>query len=239
MLSKNKAIVLSKVKYNDNDVILKCYTAERGLVSYLVRGAYNNSKSKASKMGYFQVLSQLQIEEDFKPNRSLQYIRDMKSLLVYNSLQSNLHKSSLAMFLAEVLTSALKEESKNEALFNYISGSLDYLDHDTEVSNFHLMFLLQLTKYLGFYPELPQDAADYFDLESGLFTHQPSVYTIDGAQVALLRQLLEMPFEAYSDIKLSSQGRVAFLNVLLLYFELQLGYFKKPKSVEVLNQVWH
>ena len=64
MLSKNKAIVLSKVKYNDNDVILKCYTAERGLVSYLVRGAYNNSKSKASKMGYFQVLSQLQIEEE-------------------------------------------------------------------------------------------------------------------------------------------------------------------------------
>ena len=238
MLSRNKVIVLSKVAYNDNDVILKCYTAERGMVSYLVRGA-QSSKSKASKMGYFQVLSQLQIEEDYKPNRSLQYIREMKLMYVYTSLQSNLHKSSLAMFLAEVLTSALKEESKNEDLFNYISGGLDYLDHDTEVANFHLMFLLQLTKYLGFYPELPQDAADYFDLESGLFTRQPSLYTIEGTQVKLLQQLLEIPFEAYSEIKLNAQGRVSFLNVLLLYFELQLGYFKKPKSVEVLHQVWH
>jgi DNA repair protein RecO (recombination protein O) len=238
MLSKNKAIVLSKVKYNDNDVILKCYTSERGLVSYLVRGAYSG-KSKASKMGYLQVLSQLQIEEDFKPNRSLQYIRDMKSLLVYNSLQSNLHKSSLAMFLAEVLTSALKEESKNESLFNYLSGSLDYLDHDTEVANFHLMFLLRLTKYLGFYPELSLETSDYFDLESGLFTNQPALYTIEGTQLLLLKQLLDLPFEAYSQLKLNAQGRVAFLNVLLLYFELQLGYFKKPKSVEVLHQVWH
>ncbi|TPV34747.1 DNA repair protein RecO [Paucihalobacter ruber] len=238
MLSKNKAIVLSKVKYNDNDLILKCYTAERGLISYLVRGAYS-SKSKSGKMGYFQVLSQLQIEEDFKPNRSLQYIREIKSLFIYNSLQTNLHKSSLAMFLAEVLTSALKEESKNEDLFNYISGSLDYLDHETEVANFHLMFLLQLTKYLGFYPELPQETTTYFDLESGLFTNQAALYTIEGLQVELLQQLLKMPFEAYPQIKLNAQGRVAFLNVLLLYFELQLGYFKKPKSVEVLNQVWH
>lgn len=238
MLSKNKAIVLSKVKYNDSDVILKCYTSERGLVSYLVRGAYS-SKSKASKMGYFQVLSQLQIEEDFKPNRSLQYIRDTKSLFVYNSLQTNLQKSSLAMFLAEVLSSALKEEFKNEDLFNYISGSLDYLDHDTEVANFHLMFLLQLTKYLGFYPELTQETTIYFDLESGLFTNLSGLYTIGGAQVAWLKFLLEQPFEAYPQLKLNAQGRVAFLNVLLLYFELQLGYFKKPKSVEVLNQVWH
>ena len=238
MLSKNKAIVLSKIKFNDNDLILKCYTSDRGVVSYLVRGAYS-SKSKSGKMGYFQVLTQLQIEEDFKPNRSLQYIRELKSLCVYNSLQSNLHKSSLAMFLAEVLASALKEESKNEDLFNYISSSLDYLDHETNVANFHLMFLLQLTKYLGFYPELTPQTTTYFYLESGLFTNQAGLYTIEGSQVALLKQLLELPFEDYPKIQLNAAGRSAFLNVLLLYFELQLGYFKKPKSVEVLHQVWH
>jgi DNA repair protein RecO (recombination protein O) len=101
------------------------------------------------------------------------------------------------------------------------------------------MFLLRLTKYLGFYPELSLETNDYFDLESGLFSNQPALYTIEGTQVTILKQLLELPFEAYAQLQLNAQGRVAFLNVLLLYFELQLGYFKKPKSVEVLHQVWH
>lgn len=238
MLSKNQAIVLSKFKYNDNDLIIKCYTLERGLTSYLVRGVFN-SKKKMGQMGYFQVLSQLQIEEDFKPNRALQYLKDIKSLCVYKTLHSNLHKSSLAMFLAEVLSSALKEEAKNEELFNYISHGLEYLDHEEDVANFHLMFLLRLTQYLGFYPETNITDPPYFDLETGLFTQHQALYTIADANVTLLKQLLALSFEEYAQIKLNAANRVAFLNVLLLYFELQLGNFKKPKSVEVLNQVWH
>jgi len=34
MLTTN-AIVLSKIRYRDNDLIIKCYTQEKGLVSYL------------------------------------------------------------------------------------------------------------------------------------------------------------------------------------------------------------
>ena len=76
MLSTN-AIVLSKIRYRDNDLIIKCYTQNKGLVSYLLRGVLNNKKGK-TKPAYFQLLSQLQIITIHKPNRSLQTIKEVK-----------------------------------------------------------------------------------------------------------------------------------------------------------------
>lgn len=239
MFSKNNALVLSKLKYNDNDLIIKCFTQQRGVVSYLVKGAFKSSNKNAI-IAYYQVLSQLQLEEDFKPNRSLQFIKEVKSACIYQTLHSNIYKSTLVLFLAEVLTACLKEESKNEELFHYLCNSFQFIDHEDEVANFHLMFLLRLTKYLGFYPELVKQTSDYFDLESGLFTNGATgIYTISGDNVMLLKQFLETDFEAYHHIKLSAIKRQDFLNMLLIYYELHLGNFKKPKSLEVLHQVFH
>lgn len=239
MIAQNNAIVISKVKLNDNDLVVKCFTEQRGIVSYIVKAAFKSS-SKNAVIGYFQVLSQLSLIEDFKPNRNLQYLKEVKSLCVYQALYADIYKSTMVLFLSEVLSACLKEESKNETLFSYLSNSFQFLDHQDDIANFHLMFLLTLTKYLGFYPELKKESFDYFDLESGLFTHINSgVYTISGANAALLKQFLATEFEAYHTIKLSAAKRQSFLNMLLVYFDLHLGNFKKPKSLEVLHQVFH
>ena len=73
MLTKNNSIVLSKLKYRDYDLIVKCYTQQRGVVSYLLRGVLKSKKGK-TKTVYFQALSQLQIDENYKPNQSLHSI---------------------------------------------------------------------------------------------------------------------------------------------------------------------
>lgn len=239
MITQNNAIVLSKLKLNDNDLIVKCFTEQRGIVSYIVKGAFKSS-AKNAVIGYYQVLSQLSLIEDFKPNRNLHYIKEVKSLYMYQSLQSNIYKSTLVLFLSEVLVACLKEESKNEELFNYLSNSFQFIDHEDAIANFHLMFLLRLTKYLGFYPELKKDNLDYFNLESGLFMDSNTgIYTISGDNVVLLKQFLETLFEAYHTIKLSTAKRLSFLNMLLVYYDLHLGNFKKPKSLDVLHQVFH
>ena len=85
MLNKNKAIVISKIRYRDNDLIVKCFTEQKGLVSYLIRGALKSNKG-TSKAVYYQLLSQLQIEENFKANQSLQYIKEVKVDFIENSL---------------------------------------------------------------------------------------------------------------------------------------------------------
>jgi DNA repair protein RecO (recombination protein O) len=239
MLNKNKAIVISKIRYRDHDLIAKCFTKQKGQVSYLIRGALKNNKGK-SKAVYFQLLSQLQIEENFKENQTLQYIKEVKIDYIYRSIHTNVFKSSIAMFLAEILSSVLKEEEQNLQLYNYLETTFKWLDYQDEFSNFHLLFLLNLTQYLGFYPEITNIDAPYFNLSMGSFESTKSnMYSISGENLTLLKRLLGINFDALNTIKISSKQRQSFLTMLLLYFELHLGSFKKPKSLQVFNQVFN
>ena len=239
MLAKNNSIVLSKLKYRDNDLIVKCYTQQRGVVSYILRGVLK-SKRGQTKTVYFQELSQLQIEESYKPTQSLQTIREVKLNYIYKSLHTNIYKSAIVIFLSEILSNVLKEEEKNEDLFNYLETTLQYLDNEDKFSNFHLLFLLKLTRYLGFQPENLNPNYPFFNLQSGIF--EPSnqgIYSISGENLTLLKRLLGINFDALDTIKINAKQRQEFLNMLLYYFELHLGSFKKPKSLQVLNEVFH
>ncbi|MGJ8591243.1 MAG: DNA repair protein RecO [Aquaticitalea sp.] len=239
MLIKTNGIVLSKIKYRDNDLIVKCYTSERGIVSYLLRGVLNSKKGNA-RAAYFQPLSQLQIEENYKANQSLQFISDIKLSTVYKSLHSNIPKTAIVMFLSEVLSSVLKEEERNDHLYDYIETSLLWLDAEESVTNFHLLFLLNLTKHLGFYPDTTGMENPFFNLNTGAFElNSQNLYTISEENLSVLKQLLGINFDALHTIKLNSKQRQSFLNMLLLYFELHLGDFKKPKSLVIFNQVFN
>ena len=103
MLVSTKALVLSKLKYGDSDLIVKCYTLQHGTLSFLLRGVLKSRKGPL-QTAYFQLLSQLQIVADYKSNRSLHTIKEVKLNHLYNSLHSNVVKSAVVMFLAEVLS---------------------------------------------------------------------------------------------------------------------------------------
>jgi DNA repair protein RecO (recombination protein O) len=239
MLTKNNSIVLSKLKYRDYDLIVKCYTEQRGVVSYILRGVLK-SKRGQTKTVYFQALSQLQIEENYKPHQSLHSIKEVKLNYIYNTLHTNIYKSAIVLFLSEILSNVLKEEEKNEDLFHYIATALQYLDTEDQFANFHLLFLLKLTRYLGFQPENLKEDYPYFNLQSGLFeTVNQGSYSVSGENLTLLKQLLGTNFDALHSIKINAKQRQAFLNLVLHYFELHLGSFKKPKSLQVLNEVFH
>lgn len=239
MLVTTHAIVLSKLRYSDNDLIVKCYTQQLGLVSFLLRGVLK-SKKGLNKTAYFQLLSQLQLDIVFKENRSLHIIKETKVNYAYSSLHTHIFKSAIVMFLAEVLSGTLHEEEQNNTLFNYLETSLRWLDTETEYANFHLLFLLKLTKYLGFYPEETNLVSNYFNLLDGKFETKPtSKYAVSGENLNLLKQLLGTKFDALSSIKINGSQRQSFLNMMLLYFELHLGGFKTPKSLQILNQVFN
>ncbi|WP_339916086.1 DNA repair protein RecO [Yeosuana marina] len=238
MIVSTHAIVISKLRYRDHDLIVKCYTQQYGVLSFLLRGVLKSKKGLA-KTAYFQLLTQLQLVIVYNPNRSLHSIKEAKLNHLYSSLHSNVSKSAIVMFLAEVLSSILKEEEENRTLFSYIETTLLWLDTHTECSNFHLLFLLNLTKYLGFYPENTTVDFPFFNLQDGKFQSKPmGPYTISGDNFNLLKQLLDTKFDELSQLKINSKQRQAFLNMMLQYYELHLGDFKKPKSLQVLNQVF-
>ena len=101
MLITTNAIVLSKLKYKDNDLIVKCYTQNLGVVSFLLRGILKSKKAN-TKAAYFQPLSQVQLSISYKENRSLQSVSDTKMNHVYNSLHTHVLKSAIVMFLSEI-----------------------------------------------------------------------------------------------------------------------------------------
>ncbi len=237
MSASVKALVLSKIKYRDNDLIVSCYTQHRGLTSYLIRGAYKNKR--AGTVAYYQLLSQLEIVESYKPNQSLHYIKEVKSNFVYNTLHTHVIKSSIVLFLSEVLANVLKEEEQNILLFDYLETGLQWLDAEINYANFHLLFLLKLTKHLGFYPDTTGIEEGFFNLQSGYFEpDSKNLYAVSSENNALLKRLLGMNFDALSTVKLHAEQRQAFLNMLMQYFELHLGYFKKPQSLHIFNQIF-
>ncbi|MFT5627690.1 MAG: DNA repair protein RecO (recombination protein O) [Glaciecola sp.] len=239
MLNKSKVIVLSKLKYRDNDLIVKCFTLHRGVVTYLLRGVLN-SKKGSSKVAYYQLLSQLQIDENYRQNQSLQTIKDVRLDYNFTSLHTNLFKSSIVMFLSEVLSAVLREEEENQQLYDYLETTFRWLDETDEFSNFHLLFLLKLTKHLGFYPDTSDVNQRYFNLYNGLFESKKiNVYSVYGENLTTLKQLLGTNFDALDTIKLNSKQRQSFLAMLLLYFELHLGSFRKPKSLKIFNQIFN
>lgn len=238
MFTSTKAIVLSKLRYSDHDLIVKCYTQQFGVVSYLLKGVLKNKRG-TTKTAYFQLLSQLQITSHHRENRSLQTIKDVKLNHHYISLQTNVLKTSVVMFLAEVLSSVLIEAEQNDTLFSYLEATLLWLDNHSECSNFHLLFLLNLTKHLGFYPDTSNIDYEYFNLYDGKFQNKKiEKYSISGENLMLLKQLLGTTFDTLPLIKIKAKQRQSFLNMFLLYFELHLGSFKKPKSLHIFNQVF-
>ncbi|WP_203256477.1 DNA repair protein RecO [Hyunsoonleella ulvae] len=238
MLSTTNAIVLSKLRYRDNDLIVKCYTQQYGVISFLVSGVLNSKKSSA-KTAYFQLLSQIQVVFNYTRTRALYTIKEVKTNVVYSSLHSHILKSAVVMFLSEILATTLQEEEQNEALYSYIETTLLWFDADNEYSNFHLLFLLNLTKYLGFYPDTTNIEMTFFNLEDGSFQDKnTSKYNVSGENIILLKTLLGIKFDALHTVKINAAKRQSFLNMILLYFELHLGSFRSPKSLQIFNQVF-
>ncbi|MBZ9627042.1 DNA repair protein RecO [Psychroflexus sp. CAK1W] len=239
MQIKTKAVVISSIKYGEANLIAKCFTEEKGLVSYILKGIRKSKRGKL-RMSMFQQLSLLEIETFHKDNKSLQYLKEVRVFHPYQSLQSNVYKSTMVMFLAEVLKSCIQEEEKNEALFKFLEESFVYLDEAESIKNFHLHFVVKLTQFLGFYPDSHSIAFPYFDMLNGIFQlKEYNSYSFNNANSELLKEL--MNYSEYSEanqIKLNQDRRKSFLDFMMLYYELHLQGFRKPKSLEILQQIF-
>ena len=142
-----KAIVLSSIKYGDTSLIVKAFTEVDGVKSYLLKGILSTKKGKL-KPALFQPLTQLELVANHKNKGTLETIREAKVIHPYKSLHNDIVKNSMVLFLAEMLTHSIREEQEDKSLYNYLEYSFIWLDTNDNSSNFHLLFLLNLTKYL-------------------------------------------------------------------------------------------
>lgn len=233
-----KAIVLISLKYGDTSLIVKAFTASDGLKSYLLKGVLTSKRGKL-KSAYFQPLSQLELVANHKNKGTLESIREVKVNYHYQTLHTDISKNAMALFLAEVLGNSVREEERNEPLFEFLEASLQWFDTHEAISNFHLYFLIRLTKYFGFYPDTNDMGTACFDLQEGEFTNTPSLNPIlTGENLSFFKRFLGINFDEVQRIKMNKTNRQELLKSLVLYYELHLQGFRKPKSLAVLNEVF-
>lgn len=233
-----KALVLSSIKYADSSLIVKAYTESDGLKSYILRGVLASKKGKL-KAAYFLPLSQLEIVATHKNKSSLERISEVKTHYHYRSAHSNPIKNSLVIFLSEVLSSAIVEEEQNLNLFNFLIDSMVWMDQNDQIGNFHLQFLIELSRYLGFYPDRSTLDAPYFNLTEGAFdSNKQTDHSLSISSSDALKLFLGTEFDESKAIKLDKNLKLELLKSLMLYYRLHLNSFKSPKSLEVLNAVY-
>ena len=195
---KSQAIVLRSIKYNDETLIVHLLTAEMGCVGMTVR--VSRSRRAAVRHTLFQPLAVLDIEWDHRPKASLQRPKNAAVALPLVSLPYDPYKSAIALFLAEFLYYALRSEPQGRSLFDYVSHSVAWLDACARsFSNFHLVFLLRLTRFLGFLPNVEDfTPGAWFDLRSASFVARQPLHPdcLCPADAALVPKLLRMRYDA-------------------------------------------
>ena len=239
MLFTTKGIVLHHFKYSEKSTIAKIYTEKFGLQSYILNGV-RTSKSK-NKAVYLQPLSLVEINANYKEKKGLQQLRSIQLAIPYNSIPFNIVKTSLAFFLAEVVYKSIKEEETNYSLFNFLYNAFQVLDvKEDGYANFHLIFLAQLTSFLGFEPQNKDINTQnfFFDLQEGHFVDiQPPHKAFANQGLSNhLKNILLTNFKN-NDLILTNNDRKELLSLFLDYYHLHLSNFDNLKSVAVLQEV--
>ena len=240
MLETTQGIVMHYNRYNDNNAIVDIFTLSRGSVSFLVR-----DRRQLRKGGlHTTLLRPLNIVEllfDFHPTTSLQKIQELHIAHCYTSLPYHPNKETVALFLSEFLHSALRSEVQNANLYHYLLYSLQWFDAaNVGLANFHIAFLIRLTYYLGFWPNIgKKENLTYFDLRDSIATNTEPAHRsfLKGEEAAVLPKLLRMNLRNMHKFRLTRQQRTRILDVLTLYYQLHVPEFRNLRSLSVLREV--
>ena len=240
MVEKFDGIVLRTLKYSDTLMIADIYTCQYGRLSFLV--PITRSRRSRVRNVLFQPLSMLTFTANFRNEKALSRISDAQPYIMYSTIPFNAVKSSISLYLAELLTYALKEEGKDESLFNFLYRSFllfDGLEHG--YADFHLVFMAQLLRYIGIYPNLSGNSERcYLDLVQGCLVYDHPLHTdfLMPSDALPFISLLKAGYESMHLLSLNRKLRGHYLAILNRYYSLHVPDFPILKSAEVLRELF-
>lgn len=235
MLITTRAIVLKTIRHGDSKVVLKAWTAHAGLRGYVVRAG----GKRGSAMAALQALNRLEIVAQELPDRDLHTIRELRVAQPYSNIPMDPVRGSVALFVQEVLYKVLRQEAADDALNTFLDHALEVLDSTPDLRYYPLVFLLQLSGHLGFFPEPPVEGEDRFDLREGHFVKGfgEHAHTLGPVLSSALAALLDVELGAAPNTPIPVAQRRELLDHLMLYFRMHLEGFGELRSPAVLHQL--
>lgn len=241
MLVKTEALVLHSIKYGDGKLVVDMFTAAFGRMAFIVAVRRPSGRGGMPKQ-LFQPMAQLSVECDVRPRMKLQKLRSASLSYPYAGIPFDPMKLPVALFAADFLYYALRGEQENAALFAYLCGGMQWLDRcGSRYANFHLVFLMRLSRFLGFYPNLDgYFPGDCFDLRSGCFCHGVPVHrdflAPDEARKVLL--MMRMSFANMHLFRMSRIERNRLVDIIIMYYRIHIPDFPELKSLAVLRELF-
>lgn len=238
MLHKSRGIILKSTHYSESSLVVHIFTEKFGIQSYLLQGVRKNKSKIRTSM--IQPLHLVQMVVYHKENGGLQRISELRNDPLLNNISTDVLKTSVSMFICELLYQTLKEQPSDEEQFNFIFNAIELLDlTELSVANFHLWFMLKYSKYVGFYPQILSKNHKYFDLKNAQFVDSiPEHPLFMNEQCSLIMlQFMQSSFDEIMSIKINAENRRQILMDLIRYYEWHLPGFKGLKSHHILEEV--
>lgn len=220
MLHKTRGIVFRFTKYGETSIIVSIFTELFGLQTYIVNGV--RSKFPKNNIALYQPLTLLDLVVYHRENVNILRIKEVRCAHHYVSLSSDIKKSTQALFLNEVLNKAVKEQSHAVEICSFLFDSFEVLDRlPGPCENFHLVFLIKLSRFLGFGPHHPHE----------LLTGR----LLDPGDEPILQQLLKADYT--EEIAMTYSQRRNLLDLLLHFYDSHVENLGEMRSVNVLREV--
>ena len=217
MDDKIQGVVLQSLRYGDSSLIVKVLTRNAGLRSYMVKGALNHGAKAA-----------------------LGYLKEVQLSCVYQSLPFEMNKRAVMLYVSELLSKMLTGQEQNVELYDFVVQSLQWLDLvESHYANFPLYFTLELTRYLGFYPQMNHLDRDYFDMMEGSFVRSCPVhpYYLEPEMARLFNALLGLGIDEACRLPLPVEQRRDLLEGIIVFMRLHAPLMNGFRSHEVLKEV--
>lgn len=237
---KTPALVLSTVNYGDRQLIVDLLTRQAGRQSFIVR--LSQSPHGRVHRRLFQPLTLLDADFTLRPNRTLQRFSEVRMSRPWTSLTANPYKMPLVFFVAEFLRHATRDEQDVATLFDYVVDSVEWLDMASEgYANFHLVFMIRLSMFLGFFPNLESyEPGACFDLRSGCFstTVPPHPDYIQADEAEAMVSLMRLSFATMRLFRMSREQRNRCVDVILDFYRLHIPAFPELKTLGVVRELF-
>lgn len=237
---QSTGIIFRRIKYSETSLIVDIFTREKGIRSFIFSGVRKaKAKVSAAMIDHMNIVNIIAYDKD---NDKLARVKEIHLEHPYKNITTDVIKSSLGIFLLEMTRDCIIEKEPNEELFDFITEWYKYLDKcEHQLSCFHLMYLLGLSRFLGFEPmnDFEEESRTQFNLMDGNFVHisNTSKYLVPVDRSIFIRQLLEADMQQLEYIRIPKDIRDALLQDIIKFYRLHVENFREPKSLAVIQAV--
>ena len=240
MLTTTKAIVLHAFRYGEAKLIIDLLAADGSRMACIAT-VPKSPRGKLKKQ-YFQPLYILEVVADVRRQAGLQRIKEASVAVPLTSIPFSPAKTAITLFTAEFLRNATRREPLDPAAFAYVENSIRWLDGcGGHFANFHLVFMMRMAKFLGFYPNLDgYTPGCRFDLRASCFRQDAPLHNdcLPPADAERITLLLRMNYPTMHLYKMTREERNRMADVILRYYQIHIPDFPEMKSLPVLKELF-